>query len=224
MANWTICMHWTPCIFRMSVIQPRRIVIMPSNVRHNDRLEMIYRLNSMICENKWLIEMLIFPRYAPVNMSPSLWFCMKEFSSRYFSICRMINFQRVEFIWNALVMKRANFGFDGIVCAMKQKDVRLATVCNMLCPVLFVILQVLSEVDKNDVRKLNKCMKMKQKKSPKFTVDDVQVHFVGYLSNFFLLGDNIVSSQNRCCCWIAWHRWFESSLNACKCHRERWIH
>ena len=55
----------------MSVIQPRRIVIMPSNVGHNDRLE-IYRLNSMICENKWLIEMLIFPRYAPINMSPSL--------------------------------------------------------------------------------------------------------------------------------------------------------
>ena len=101
-------------------------------------------------------------------------------------------------------MKRANFSFDGIVHAMKQKDVRLATVCNMLCPVLFVILQVLSEVDKNDVTKLNKCMKMKQKKSPKFTVDDAQVHILEYLSNFFLLGDNIVSSQNRCCCcWIA---------------------
>ena len=50
----------------------------------------------------------------------------------------MINFQRVEFIGNALVMKRANFSFDGIlvagiVCVMKQKAVCLAIVCNMLC-------------------------------------------------------------------------------------------
>ena len=66
---------------------------------------------------------------------------------------------------------------------MKQKDVSLATVCNMLSPDLFLIFQVLSEVDKN-VTKLNKCIKMKQKKGPNFTVDDDQVQFVSQLSKF----------------------------------------